>query len=334
MDVNKIRISSGSAIALGLIIGRKIQTLPTTCYLMTYYSGKCMANCSFCPQARANQGSVDKLSRVNWPIYQFKDFITKIKYMKPSVKFKRICIQTINYPNNFQDLTEIVKEIKKESSISISTAIPPMNKEKLKELKILGVERIGIALDAATEETFEQIKGKGVKSPYCWKTHYESLIEATKIFSNNSVSTHIIYGLGDTQEQILKLIYNLKKVGILTALFAFMPIKDTTLENFPRPNLFDFRKLQLAREIIINKEHSLEDIAFNLKGDIIKININRKDLMNIINENIVFRTTGCPDCNRPFYTSTPSGPYYNFPRILDDLEKNEIYNQLKELVNF
>jgi len=29
-----------------------------------------------------------------------------------------------------------------------------------------------------------------------------------------------------------------------------------------------------------------------------------------------FRTSGCPDCNRPFYNERPSGPLYNYPRPL------------------
>ncbi|MBY9005416.1 MAG: radical SAM protein [Candidatus Lokiarchaeota archaeon] len=334
MDIDKIRISSGSAIALELLTNRKIDTFPTTCYLMTYYSGKCTSNCSFCPQARTTQGSLDKLSRVNWPIFQFNEFLIKLKYMRPSRKFKRICIQTLNYPNNFKDIIEIITEIKKETSIPISTAIPPMNKNQLKELKIIGVERVGIALDAATEEIFEKIKGKGVKNQYSWKEQYQNLIEATKIFSNSSVSTHIIYGLGDTQEQILNLMYELKKYEILTALFAFMPIKDTKLETLKQPNIHNFRKLQLARDLIANKDRSLEDITFNSKGEIISFNINKQELMNIIDENIAFRTSGCFNCNRPYYTSTPSGPFYNYPRLLDDQEKKEIFNQLKNLVKF
>ncbi|MBY8981789.1 MAG: radical SAM protein, partial [Candidatus Lokiarchaeota archaeon] len=263
MDVDKIRISIGSAITLGLLTNKKLDTPPTTCYLMTYFSGKCSSNCSFCPQARNSKGASDRLSRINWPVFKFTDFLTKLKYMRPSKKFKRICIQTLNYPQNFKDLTEIITQVKKETSISISTAIPPFSKEQLRELKLIGIERVGIALDGATEDTFEKFKGKGVNSLYTWNEHYHKLIEATTIFSNSSVSTHLIYGLGDTQEQIVNLIYELNKYKISTALFAFMPIKGTNLETLEQPNILDFRKLQLARDIIVNKEKSLQDITFN-----------------------------------------------------------------------
>jgi biotin synthase-related radical SAM superfamily protein len=29
-----------------------------------------------------------------------------------------------------------------------------------------------------------------------------------------------------------------------------------------------------------------------------------------------FQTSGCPDCNRPFYNEQPGGPLYNYPRPL------------------
>ncbi|MFX1395096.1 MAG: radical SAM protein, partial [Promethearchaeota archaeon] len=77
----------------------------------------------------------------------------------------------------------------------------------------------------------------------------------------------------------------------------------------------------------------LNDFTFNSKGEIIKININKNEFKNIIEENSAFVTPGCPGCNRPYYTSKPSGPIYNFPRNLVEKEKLEIYNMLKEFVN-
>src|SRR5665647_2677347 len=61
-----IRLSVGTAIVLGLLEG-KLDAQPTTAYLMTYKTGKCSSNCSFCPQARSSQSSTELLSRVTWP---------------------------------------------------------------------------------------------------------------------------------------------------------------------------------------------------------------------------------------------------------------------------
>jgi len=332
MVIEKIRISIGSASVLGLE-SIKLDVSPTTCYLMTFKSGKCSANCGFCPQARSANSSIEKLSRIIWPAYYFKDFLTKLKYIPPFKRFKRICVQTLNYPENFQDLIEIITQIKKISEIPISVAIPPMSPDRLNELKMKGIERVGIALDGSTPEVFDKIKGKEVEGPYRWEDHFMCLKTALSIFGKGNVSTHLIIGLGEPESDVLKLIEELNDLNILPGLFSFTPIKGTKLEHLKQPNIIKYRKIQLGRYLILFKNKKLNDFTYNLKGDIIKININKRELRNLIDENSAFLTSGCPDCNRPFYTSRPSGPIYNFPRMLTEVEKEEIYKTLQEFVN-
>jgi len=332
VTIEKIRISVGSASVLGLGLLPQFKNPPTTCYIMTFKEGHCIANCGFCPQARSSKSSVEKLSRVNWPIFSFKDFLTKLKYMPFSKKFERICIQTLNYPENFNDLIEIVTQIKIFIDIPISVAIPPLSKEKLRELKIKGVQRVGIALDGATPEVFEMIKGKNVGGPYTWEEHFQKLNEALEIFSPGFVSTHIIIGLDETEKQVMKLIEELYNLGIIVSLFAFTPIKGTRFENIQQPSIKSFRKLQLGRSLIYNNEKNSKDFTFNMRGDIINININKKELNMLINDTNTFLTSGCPGCNRPFYTSKPAGPVYNYPRPLTEKEKMDIYELLQKFV--
>jgi len=332
MPIEKIRVSIGSATVLGLSFNTS-KVPPTNCYLMTFKQGHCIANCGFCPQSKESDSSTEKLSRINWPVYSFKEFLTKLKYLPPSKRFERICIQTLNYPENFRDLREIIIQIKKVSNIPISIAIPPMSQEKLKELKAIGVQRVGIALDGATAEVFEEIKGKGVNGPYSWNSHFKSLKDALEIFADGFVTTHIILGLGESEKDIMNLIVDLKALNINVSLFAFTPIKGTKFENIEQPEIIKFRKMQVGRHLILNENKRLEDFAFNQDGNLIKININRKELKHFINNTKAFLTSGCPGCNRPFYTSRPSGTIYNFPRALTENEKEEIYSLLVNYVN-
>ena len=64
----KLRVSIGSAIVLGLLKG-KLDANPTTIYLLMCRKEKCSANCGFCPQARNSKGRADRLSRVTWPTF-------------------------------------------------------------------------------------------------------------------------------------------------------------------------------------------------------------------------------------------------------------------------
>ena len=333
MAINKIRVSIGSASVLGLYESNRFKDVPTTCYIMTYKDGHCTANCGFCPQARESGSSIELLSRVSWPIFSFKEFLTKLNYLLPTKRFKRICIQTLNYVQNFQDLIELVSQIRKNCEIPISVAIPPMSREKLEQLKLIGVERVGIALDAATPEIFETIKGRKVKGPYNWESHLQNLKDALDIFSEGFVTTHLIVGLGETSEDFLKMIKNLHELKIKVSLFAFMPIKGTKLENLQQPEVLNFRKIQLGRYLLIHDIKNLNDFTFNNIGDLIKFNLNKRDLWNLIDNTDAFLTSGCSGCNRPYYTSKPSGPIYNYPRNLSSNEKEAIYESLINLVH-
>ncbi|MFX0034930.1 MAG: radical SAM protein [Candidatus Hermodarchaeota archaeon] len=333
MTIEKLRVSVGSASVLGLGSLPQFKNPPTTCYVMTFKEGHCLANCGFCPQARSSKSSIEKLSRVTWPTFPFKDFLTRLKIIHYSKKFKRICIQTLNYPENFRDLIEIINEIRNYTDIPISVAIPPMSEDKLRELKNIGVQRVGIALDGATSEIFDKIKGSYVGGPYRWEEHFQKLKEAIKIFSPGFVSTHIIIGFEETEKEVIEIIQKLHNLKILISFFAFTPIEGTKFENLQPPILKSFRKLQLGRFLIINNKIKSKDFTFNNKGEIININISRNTLNMIINDTDAFLTSGCPGCNRPFYTSKPSGPIYNYPRELTEKEKIEISELLKYFVN-
>jgi biotin synthase len=333
VDVEKIRVSIGSASVLGLGSAPKFKDPPTTCYVMTYTEKNCTANCGFCSQARTSNSSESFLSRVSWPTFPFKDFLTKLKYLHFSKKFKRICIQTLNYSENFRDLTEIIINIRKNTDIPISVAIPPLPKEELRELKIIGVERVGIALDGASPEIFNKIKGIDVDGPYRWDQHLQKLEEALEIFSPGFVSTHLIIGLGESEKDVIERIDTLHNSKILISLFAFTPIKGTKFENLNQPSILRFRKIQLGRFLIVSNMKDRKDITYNSKGDIIRFNMSKQELKNVIDNTEAFLTSGCLGCNRPYYTSKPSGPIYNYPRELIESEKKEIYNLLLGLVN-
>ncbi|MFW9929887.1 MAG: radical SAM protein [Candidatus Thorarchaeota archaeon] len=333
MGVEKIRVSLGTASLLGLYESVKFKDPPTTCYLMTYKKGRCVANCGFCPQARSAESSLELLSRVTWPVYDFEGVRTRLTYLPPNKRFKRICIQTLNYEENYEDLVYIVSQLRKDVSTPISIAIPPFSEEKLRELKRVGVDRVGIALDGSTEEIFDAVKGESTNGPYRWEHHFKSFQTALNIFKGGNVSTHLIIGLGETSKEVVELIKRLNDMTITVSLFSFTPIKGTRLEKYEPPDLLRFRKIQLARHLIVEEKRSLNDITFNMRGNIIKFNLNKAELLRIIQDADAFLTTGCPGCNRPYYTSRPSGPIYNYPRKLTQNEIRDVYESLFKFVD-
>ena len=328
----KIRVSIGSAILLGLKHG-KILVPPTTLYMLTYCPGRCLANCSFCAQARESNSDLSHLSRVVWPIFETSRVIEKIKLLKNLSSIRRICIQSLNYPNAFNDVLSLVKIIKNSTKIPISISCQPFNEKELRALREEGVERISIPLDAITEEIFERIKGRGVKGPYSWKEHIEKLKLAVKIFGRNKVTTHLIIGLGEKEIDACKIIQFLHDYGITVGLFALTPLKGTKMEKEKQPDLNYYRRIQLLRYLIVNGLTRVENMDFNENGEIVDFGIPLMKIHEIIQTGNPFLTSGCPNCNRPFYNERTLGPIYNFPRPLTKEEKIKIENALIESIS-
>ncbi|RLI21327.1 radical SAM protein [Candidatus Bathyarchaeota archaeon] len=323
----KIRVSIGSAIVLGLLGGR-IDAKPTTAYLLTYHKGKCTANCMFCPQARSSGGRADMLSRVTWPEFPLTDVVEGIKEAVKKGELKRVCIQALNYPKVFEDLFSIVSLIRSSVNVPISVSCQPLSRENLEKLKIAGVQRVGIPLDAATKEIFDKVKGRLANGPYIWEEQIKILLEAVKIFGENKVSTHLIVGLGEAEKDMIQRIQWCTDNGIFPGLFAFTPINGTALEKLPQPPLDSYRRIQLGHYLITRKISKFENFKFDKEGKIIDFGVRYELLEDFIESGEPFLTSGCPNCNRPYYNEKPGGPLYNYPRPLTKAEVKEIKNLL------
>jgi len=309
----RIRVSTGSAIVLGLLRGR-LDAKPTTVYLLTYRDEKCSANCGFCPQAKTSKGRADMLSRVTWPPFPTRQVLSRIENTAKTDAIKRVCIQALNYPTVFDDIVNFTREIKSRAKVPISVSCQPLNQEKIEKLAGVGVDRISIALDAATKEVFDKIKGKLAGGPYVWKKQREALREAVKIFGEGFVSTHLIVGLGETEKEMVQTIQWCVDLGVFPGLFAFTPILGTLLENRPQPSLSHYRRIQIAHYLITRGKTRSENMIFDENGCLVDFGVSKEQLLQVIKTGAPFVTSGCPGCNRPYYNERPGGPLYNYPR--------------------
>jgi biotin synthase len=326
--IEKIRVSVGTAGVLGLLrLHSDVE--PTTAYLMTYSPDGCSGNCAFCPQARESSSSKELLSRVVWPDFPFKTFLEKLKPAAKSGKLHRICVQTINYGHFLRDTSDIISAILSEVSVPVSVSCPPIAKKHMENLKKIGVERIGIPLDGATREIFNKVKGKTVSGPYRWESHLKGLRDALDVFGNNKVTTHIIIGLGETERDAIEIIQSLHDMGVNSSLFAFTPIKGTKLEELGPPKPSQYRRVQLARYLIVQGSSSAQSMRFDSEGRVIDFGINKDEVDLFVSNGDPFMTAGCSGCNRPFYTESPKGPLYNYPRALSDAEKRKVIDELQ-----
>ena len=322
----QLRISLGTAITLGLTKA-KLQAQPTTAYLMTYNPKKCSANCSFCPQARESNGSASMLSRVSWPVFRTGPVIKAIGESFRRNKTKRACVQALNYPDVFDHVVSVVTGIRDRCGIPISVSCQPSSASDLRRLARAGVQRIGIPLDAATKDIFDHVKGQRAGGPYRWKMQFQMLKEALRIFGEGNVSTHLIVGLGETEREMVKTIQECIDKGVLPALFAFTPIRGTRMQDMKPPSIRRYRRIQTARFLILTKASKFKSMRF-AQGRLTDFGISGHLLRRMIGNGEAFRTSGCPDCNRPYYNERPTGPLYNYPNKPDPEEVLEIEKQI------
>ena len=311
----RVRVSMGSAIMLGLLKGR-LDAKPTTAYLLMCRNKKCSANCSFCPQGKESKGRADMLSRVTWPPFPTRRVVDSLESVTKSGEMKRVCIQSLNYPEAFDDVLLLVKEIRSKVSVPISVSCKPLDRQKMKMWADIGVNRLSVALDAATEQIFDRVKGRDVGGPYLWERQRKALKEAVEVFGIGSVSTHLIVGLGETEKEVCQTIQWCVDLGVYPGLFAFTPISGTLLENSSPPSLSSYRRVQLAHYFLTHKQNRFVDMTFDSGGCIIGFGASKELLLETIDGGKPFLTSGCPGCNRPYYNERPGGPIYNYPRQL------------------
>jgi len=321
----KIRVSMGTLRVLGMEI-LETDADPMTAYLQTYEPGRCSQSCGFCAQAKTSSADTKNIARGLYPPRDTKEVVERLsKAYKHELLF-RACVQTMNYENMLEDLLYIVKEIRKASDIPVSVSVYPLPEESYRELRRAGIDKIVIPLDASTEKIFDKVKGKDAGCDYTWGSHLTSLGDAVRVMGKGNVGTHLIIGLGETEEEACGTIQMLAYSGVYPALFAYTPVPETKLIK-RAPDIGHYRRIQVACHLIASSISFYSRMEF-AEGRITGFGI-REDYLNaIIESGEPFMTKGCEDCNRPYSTEEPGGIIYNYPKKPKEKEIDQIKKQV------
>ena len=313
-----VRLSTAADISLGFSNGAFYRDVELYCInLLLYYPEGCRANCLYCGQARTSaQAAICKsLIRVEWPLRRLNDVIDRFKRFLENGSFLRayrVCVASITHAKAVKGEIEVVKKVSSELNVPVSALISPtiFTKQYMEELRSAGAERIGIAIDCATPQLFTLLRGKEAKGPHRWESYLNGVEEAVEVMGRGKVGIHLIVGLGESEEEAVALMQRVKRLGVETHLFSFYPEKGTILEDWPRPHIGQYRRVQLARYIIDNCLASYEDMEFNEYGQITSYGV---DVNRVAASGKPFMTSGCPGCNRPFSNERPGETLRNYP---------------------
>jgi biotin synthase-related radical SAM superfamily protein len=302
-----INVSIGTAALLGLL-DAPVAVAPTTAYLML--GGRCLMNCSFCAQARESQASVLNLSRVTWPEFGLRQVLARLPDAVARGAIRRACLQVTVTQDAFRQALSIVGAVKVVSDLPFDVAILPRDMAQVRQLLDAGVDHIGFGLDAACQRIFRQAKGGS------WAQSL-ALIEGTARSFPGRGALHLIVGLGETEREMVERVQWARDLGLEVGLFAFTPVRGTHFAGRPPPVLATYRRMQAARWLIVHDLARIEDMTFDAQERLVDLGA------PLPVDGEAFRTSGCPDCNRPFYNEQPSGPLYNYPHPLtaDEAER-------------
>ena len=333
-----VRTSTAAAMTLKYYPGKFYRgaMLKALNLLLTYEPG-CYARCAYCGLSSSRKPNEDSFIRVDWPTIRTDEVIERAnKYGKG---LDRVCISMITHPRALKDLNIVSKRFRDETKLSISALIGPTlikSRKPLLDMRKAGVERVGIAVDAATLELFEKYRGKGVRGPHKWDRYWKVLGDAVDVFGRGMVGVHLIVGLGETERQMVETIQKAHDLGACTHLFAFYPEEGSALEKLARPAVGHYHRVQLARWLIDNDLGNAKKMKFDCKGQITDFGVGEEALDRVIDEGEAFMTSGCPgkdgkvSCNRPYGNERPSEKLRNYPFLPNSKDVLEIRKHLAD----
>jgi biotin synthase-related radical SAM superfamily protein len=313
---DEINVSIGTAAVLGLA-DVKMDVAPTTAYLML--GGRCRMACAFCAQARTSSARAINLSRITWPLFDEREVLGRLGEAATRGDFRRVCLQVTVGQDYFRRTLELVEAVRGVCNLPVDAAILPHNMDQVAALLSAGVEHIGFGLDAACERVFRRVKRGN------WERNLK-LVEGTARRFPGHVAVHLIVGLGETEREMVEMIQRMHDLGVTLGLFAFTPVRGTAMQDQPPPPLDTYRRMQVVRHLTSQDLATLGDFSFSAEGRLVSFGL--PDLAKMLADGVAFQTSGCPDCNRPFYNERPGGPLYNYPRPLTPAEVSRAVAEL------
>ena len=332
-----LRTSLAAALTLDFRPGRFYRNARLHCInlLMTYGEG-CRGNCAYCGLSRArNVEEKDQtFIRVDWPTYSLDEVVKRIAVKGDRIQ--RICVSMITNRRAVEDLKTILRRIRARLDTPISLLVTPtiLKPSDFEAFRELGADQIGVAVDAATPELFDKWRGREVKGPHRWDQYWETFETALGIFGPNGAGVHLIVGLGETEEEMIRTIGRAKRMGGGTHLFSFFPEAGSQMEDRSPPPMGQYRRVQLARFLIDEGISDVDGFRFDGDGRLTDLGMSEREVMEVVETGVPFMTSGCPGrdgevaCNRPYGNSPPGPDLRNYPFRPNEDDVERIKRQL------
>lgn len=184
-------------------------------------SGNCSQDCAYCAQSCVSKANIDK-----YPLVPYEKLLNDGKIGK-NKNIARHCIGLSGLTftdSQIDEFCEYVKNLKKEIKTDICCSIGFLTLEQAKKLKEAGVNRINHNLNT----------GENFYNNICSTHTYQQRINNIKMLQSIGFEMCCggIVGLGETQDDIVDMLFDIKKINPKSVPINFLiPIKGTPLEK-------------------------------------------------------------------------------------------------------
>ncbi len=332
-----VRISMASAIALRFRSGRFTRDFEFGgINLLLNYADGCLSDCGYCGLARTRPGTYEDKSfiRVEWPLVETDELVARMARYESTLT--RLCISMVTHGHSYRDTCDISERIAARVStpLSILVAPPTLNRERLETFRSVGVDMIGIGLDAVTEELFRSLRTDVPAGGLKWDQYWEVIGDARDVFGPWKVNVHTLVGLGEADSDLIDIFVRLREREIFSYLFSFNPEPDSRMAEHPRSSLRRWRRIQLAKHLVETEGFGLDDFEFDGHGDLVRLE-GPHVVERAISSGVPFMTNGCPaaggepGCTRPYGSYRPSDSFRDFPFLPGPADLGLIREELR-----
>ena len=336
-----VRISAASSMALRMQSGRFSRDFKFGgINILLNYENGCLSDCGYCGLARTRPGEYEEKSfiRVEWPLVDTELLADRMEQHED--KLTRLCISMVTHGNAYQDTYNITAKILKKvkTPLSLLIAPPVLNREKLQSYFDLGVDMIGVGLDAVSENIFYKHRTNVPNGSLKWDNYWEIINHSRDIWGPWKVNIHTVVGLGETDKDLVDIFYKLYENQIFPYLFSFNPEPDSRMGDWNQPEITRWRRIQLIKHLIEHNGLNRENIGFDEVGRISSLstpNVNLNSVIESLDHESPFKTDGCPDvegevgCTRPYGSYKPTESFRDFPFTPNENDLVDIRRELK-----
>jgi lipoyl synthase len=332
-----VRISYASAIALRMRSGRFSGDFAFGgINLLLNYDEGCLSDCGYCGLARTRPVDYgDQFIRVEWPLVRTDELIDRMAAREHELT--RLCISMVTHGHAYADTCDITTRISARvaTPLSILVAPPTLNRKRLETFKALGVDMIGIGLDAVTEDLFRSLRTNVPAGGLKWEKYWEVVTDSREIFGPWKVNVHTLVGIGETDQDLIELFVRLRDRQIFSYLFCFNPEPDSRMAGHPKSPLVRWRRLQLAKHLIETEGYDLARFDFDADSGLARLRASTHAVEAVVSQGIAFMTNGCPGeqgepgCTRPYGSYRPAEPFRDYPFPPSEADLGEVRRQLR-----